>query len=1009
MRFRSRADAAFAQFQASGDPGALARCFDLTARALARVARHLAGDPHRAEDLLQTTYLVAIERRDEYRPEEPVLPWLLGILANRARATVKREARRPDPRQLHGSSGELDPAEAAAWGEVSETLRAALRALPSPYREVMTLHVVQGMNAREIGDALGVPAGTVRTQIVRGFERLRSRLPGSQALRGLVPMLLPGLGGPSLGRVRRIVFTRAGLELPSGIAGALLGGVLMAKTAASVLAVAVLFGVAWWLWPAARAREVDVGRTTVPTPAPAAADAVPLEAPPVVAASPQRDALSVETAQPMLVVQARRADGTAAPGLFVRLIQASEDGHEELHERHLVTDADGRARADVLPEGLWTLLADRGGSGQTVELESGRSKLVEITLPPGVRVTGRVVDEAGRPVPGARLWISSASADPDRGVEVASTDPLGTFVLEDVAPGRMIAARADGYLDSSCVLVEGPAGTERTHELALARGGGVLVLRVVDAAGAPVARAAAMTGFAHQNVMRVSGEAPPRPGERGWTDAEGRLELRGSLGKTPVWVRAAGFAPWTGSAVRTAQPNELRVVLAPGASVLGRVRDLDGSPVAHVEVELYHHALEPGPHIAYLGPDWGHPLAFTDAEGAFTVRGLPPGRLTMSVESEGRSARVELELHEGEERVWDAVLGNPERIEGFVRDAGGAPLAGWKVWLRTRVPGAREPGTAVTDVDGSFVLEPCDDVSYRLVLRASGSLMSAGDHELADVRPGGPPLEIVVPDEHRATAGLTGLVQTAAGVATGQVFVSLQHDDSFDALGSASSRLALENGRFSLEPVQAGRYRGHLSHGDEVGIDLGTFTLEPDRILDLGTFVLPGLGSVALEVLDEDGSALSEGRFVLHVPGSNHGDVLQVTGGKGHSRPLSAGTYELAPFGGSAPLLIREIEVAEGDPTPVTLRLPHSVQRVLRYPPMERDVFVRFTLRNGAGLAIQSGLATYPSPTGYERAVRLVPDDYTLEVAFEGTSTERLAFTVEDHDDLTPIVLPDPR
>ncbi len=78
-------DHAFVRFRATGRPADLADVFDATAVELRRVARHLVGTAEEADDLVQNTFLAAIEDREGFAPGEPVLPWLLGILANRAR------------------------------------------------------------------------------------------------------------------------------------------------------------------------------------------------------------------------------------------------------------------------------------------------------------------------------------------------------------------------------------------------------------------------------------------------------------------------------------------------------------------------------------------------------------------------------------------------------------------------------------------------------------------------------------------------------------------------------------------------------------------------------------------------------------------------------------------------------------------------------------------------------------------------------------------------------------
>ena len=78
----------FAEFRESGDPRALGRVFDSVAGELYRVALHLSGDPVDAEDLLQTCFLLAIEKAERYESHRPVRPWLLGLLANALSANV---------------------------------------------------------------------------------------------------------------------------------------------------------------------------------------------------------------------------------------------------------------------------------------------------------------------------------------------------------------------------------------------------------------------------------------------------------------------------------------------------------------------------------------------------------------------------------------------------------------------------------------------------------------------------------------------------------------------------------------------------------------------------------------------------------------------------------------------------------------------------------------------------------------------------------------------------------
>ena len=73
--------------------------------------------------------------------------------------------------------GELGPAdEAAASARLPDDVQAAIRKLPVDYRTAVVLCDVMGLQYDEIGAALDVPVGTVRSRIHRGRALLRKAL-----------------------------------------------------------------------------------------------------------------------------------------------------------------------------------------------------------------------------------------------------------------------------------------------------------------------------------------------------------------------------------------------------------------------------------------------------------------------------------------------------------------------------------------------------------------------------------------------------------------------------------------------------------------------------------------------------------------------------------------------------------------------------------------------------------------------------------------------------------------
>lgn len=220
----------FLRWRRRGDGRALAAVFDGTARELHGVAAHLVPGTGEAEDLVQLTFLRAMERAASFDEEAELLPWLHGILWREAMAARRRRKTRPaeeGPEPLDAR----EPGQALEERELPTAVRAALGELPSPYREVVTPYLLEEQSPQAIADALARAPGTVRVQLARGLERLRAKLPREYAAFGL------------LGATRGLASVRTALLRELGLAsapGPLATGALTAWTA---------FAITPLLWP----------------------------------------------------------------------------------------------------------------------------------------------------------------------------------------------------------------------------------------------------------------------------------------------------------------------------------------------------------------------------------------------------------------------------------------------------------------------------------------------------------------------------------------------------------------------------------------------------------------------------------------------------------------------------------------------------------------------------------------------------------------------------------------
>lgn len=195
----------FEDFRRHADAAALAAIFDALAPELLLVAAHVAPMASDAEDLVQATFLDAIEKADRWDAGRPLMPWLIGIFVHHARALRRQKARALDATRLHPQHVP-SPLDSAADAEVAEHFAAALRSLSRQYRQVLTLRLVHGLLPTAIAHALGCPVATVKTRLQRGLEWLRKLLP--PGLAATVAMAVTT--GRGLAAVRTAVLAHAG-------------------------------------------------------------------------------------------------------------------------------------------------------------------------------------------------------------------------------------------------------------------------------------------------------------------------------------------------------------------------------------------------------------------------------------------------------------------------------------------------------------------------------------------------------------------------------------------------------------------------------------------------------------------------------------------------------------------------------------------------------------------------------------------------------------------------------
>jgi RNA polymerase sigma-70 factor (ECF subfamily) len=150
--------------------GELVRRYQSPVRAfLARLAR---GDTHLADDLAQETFVKAWRKLHTYRASGRFSTWLFGIAYNEFR-TVARQRK-----EL--ALEDVEEPTADARSDLRLDLTEALKELYSSERAAIVLCCQNGLTHEEAAQVLDCPLGTVKTNVLRGKEKLKRRLFGYQ-------------------------------------------------------------------------------------------------------------------------------------------------------------------------------------------------------------------------------------------------------------------------------------------------------------------------------------------------------------------------------------------------------------------------------------------------------------------------------------------------------------------------------------------------------------------------------------------------------------------------------------------------------------------------------------------------------------------------------------------------------------------------------------------------------------------------------------------------------------
>ncbi len=156
-------------------------------------ARAVVGNVETAREIAQEAFLKVYAHRERFDIKRRFSSWFYRILRNLAVDRLRRQAS-GTPGAASELVGDWDgkergPDAEASVSERSKAVHRVLRDLPAKFREVLSLRDIEGLSCGEIGNRVGISAGTVRWRLHHArklfrqhWERLHGKEEGGREL-----------------------------------------------------------------------------------------------------------------------------------------------------------------------------------------------------------------------------------------------------------------------------------------------------------------------------------------------------------------------------------------------------------------------------------------------------------------------------------------------------------------------------------------------------------------------------------------------------------------------------------------------------------------------------------------------------------------------------------------------------------------------------------------------------------------------------------------------------------
>lgn len=164
-----------------GDPIAQRTLYKQFSRKMMSICMRYAHNRDQAQDMLQDGFVKVFQKIDHYRGEGPLGGWIARTMVNTALDHIRRNKMFDHSLDLTEAEHLHQGDEQVITGMSTDELMELIQSLPTGYRTVFNLFVIEGYAHKEIAEMLGVSENTSKSQFMKARAYLRKLLPKEAA------------------------------------------------------------------------------------------------------------------------------------------------------------------------------------------------------------------------------------------------------------------------------------------------------------------------------------------------------------------------------------------------------------------------------------------------------------------------------------------------------------------------------------------------------------------------------------------------------------------------------------------------------------------------------------------------------------------------------------------------------------------------------------------------------------------------------------------------------------